>query len=725
MAYTTTMLSWSVYEYKEAFERSGQLDYTLDEIKWATDYLIKCHPKADVFYYQVGDGNKDHSWWGPAEAMQMDRPSFKVDSSKPGSTVAGEAAAALAAASLIFKDSYAEYSATCLKHAKELFEFADKTKSDEGYTAANGFYNSHSGFYDELSWASTWLYLATKDSSYINKAESYVSKWSKEQGTDTIGYKWSQCWDDKHYGAELLLAKITGKKEYSDAIEMNLDYWSTGANGQKIKYTPGGLAFLDKWGSLRYTTTSYLAFVCSDWEKANKDKAAIYTKFAKSQIDYALGSNPRKGSYVVGFGSGAPEHPHHRTAHSSWADSQTVPDKHRHILYGALVGGPDESDKYTDAISDYTANEVACDYNAGFVGALAKMYLLHGGNPIEDFKSMEEKTNDEFFVEASVNASGSNFTEIKAILNNQSGWPARVSDKLSFRYYMDLSELSSPNDLKVTVNYGEGVKVSGVQKDSGNIYYIEVDCSGSKIYPGGQSAYKKEVQFRIAAPDGAKWNPENDPSYKGLSTGKSVKSVGIPVYENGKPVASSEKSAKSTIKKDDKAAFTATPIPPSSKGASNSSSSSGNGKIKVEFFNSNTAASTNSIMGKFKITNTGSGSIKLSGLKLRYYYTIDGEKDQSFFCDWASMESSNVTGKFVKMAPKDGADTYLEISFADGAGDLAQGQSKELQIRFAKSDWSNYTQTGDFSFNSGSSDYSDWSKVACFVGGKLVYGSEP
>ena len=41
--------------------------------------------------------------------------------------------------------------------------FAAKYQSDAGYTEANGFYNSYSGFYDELSFAAAWLYLATMD----------------------------------------------------------------------------------------------------------------------------------------------------------------------------------------------------------------------------------------------------------------------------------------------------------------------------------------------------------------------------------------------------------------------------------------------------------------------------------------------------------------------------------------------------------------------------------
>ena len=42
-----------------------------------------------------------------------------------------------------------------------------------------------------------------------------------------------------------------------------------------------------------------------------------------------------------------------------------------HTLYGALVGGPGQTDNYEDARDNYINNEVACDYNAGFQSAIA------------------------------------------------------------------------------------------------------------------------------------------------------------------------------------------------------------------------------------------------------------------------------------------------------------------------------------------------------------------
>jgi hypothetical protein len=69
MSYSVAMLAWSIYEYKDAFKKSGQLDYLLREMKWATDYFINCHPEPNVYYFEVGHGGGmyDHKYWGAAE----------------------------------------------------------------------------------------------------------------------------------------------------------------------------------------------------------------------------------------------------------------------------------------------------------------------------------------------------------------------------------------------------------------------------------------------------------------------------------------------------------------------------------------------------------------------------------------------------------------------------------------------------------------------------------
>lgn len=125
MAYTATMLAWSVYEYKDGYVQSGQLDEILDNIRWATDYFVKAHTAPNELWGQVGNGTADHNWWGPAEVMPMARPAYKIDAAHPGSDLAGETAAALASASIIFRDSDPAYADKLLLHAKQLYNFAD------------------------------------------------------------------------------------------------------------------------------------------------------------------------------------------------------------------------------------------------------------------------------------------------------------------------------------------------------------------------------------------------------------------------------------------------------------------------------------------------------------------------------------------------------------------------------------------------------------------------
>ncbi len=84
MAYTITVLSWGAIQYEGAYKSSGQYQNMLDAIKWGTDYFIKCHTAKNELYGQVGDGDVDHASWGRPEDMTMNRPSAKIDASKPG-----------------------------------------------------------------------------------------------------------------------------------------------------------------------------------------------------------------------------------------------------------------------------------------------------------------------------------------------------------------------------------------------------------------------------------------------------------------------------------------------------------------------------------------------------------------------------------------------------------------------------------------------------------------
>ena len=544
MASSLSLLAWGGIEYGAAYDKTAQKQALLEAVRWGTDFIIKAHPSANVLYGQVGNGSLDHSYWGPSETMNMARPSYAITAAKPGSDLAGESAAAMAAASMLFRSSDPAYADTLLAHARTLFTFADtyRGKYSDSITDAASFYNSWSGYYDELAWGAAWLYRATGETAYLTKAESIYS-----QNISGLPLKWTHNWDDKTYGVTVLLAQLTGKSVYKTAAEKWLNFWTVGDNGSKIAYTAGGLAWLDQWGSLRYSAnTSFLALVYSD---RVGDVGTRYRDFARNQIDYMLGKNPNARSYVVGFGVNPPENPHHRGAHGSWNGSMTTPVASRHILYGALVGGPSTTSdaSYSDDRSNYICNEVALDYNAGFTGAVARLAQDSTGVPVSNFPPASESgsIDDEFFVEASINQQGSGFTEIRALLNNRSAFPAVGSSAFSMRYFVDLSELFAAGydqtSVVVSGNYIQNGTVATALKvyDSARkLYYVDVSFAGTFIAPGTGSSYWREAQFRMALKTGVPataWSAANDPSFAGLGLGNTnmLQTSKIAVYDNG------------------------------------------------------------------------------------------------------------------------------------------------------------------------------------------------
>src|SRR5262245_63078762 len=128
MAASATNLAWGIVDFRDAYVQTGQLATALDQLKWATDYFIKAHPTANELYGQIGTGGADHSWWGPAEVMQMARPSFRVTASCAGSDLAGETAAAMAAASMAFRPTDPTYANTLLTHARQLYSRSEERR---------------------------------------------------------------------------------------------------------------------------------------------------------------------------------------------------------------------------------------------------------------------------------------------------------------------------------------------------------------------------------------------------------------------------------------------------------------------------------------------------------------------------------------------------------------------------------------------------------------------
>ncbi|KAH6778742.1 glycosyl hydrolase 9B13 [Perilla frutescens var. hirtella] len=397
MAFTTTLLAWSVIEFDTSMK--NQLDNAKEAVRWGADYLLKAATATPgALYVQVGEPNNDHRCWERPEDMDTARNVYKVTPENPGSDVAAETAAALAAASIVFKDSDPSYSNKLIKAAMKVFEFADRYKgaySDSLGSVVCPFYCSYSGYHDELLWGASWLHRASANDSYL----SYIQSNGHTLGADDDVYSFS--WDDKRAGTKILLSKgflekniqeLQLYKSHSDNYICSL---VPGSPNFQAQYTPGGLFYKGSESNLQYvTTSSFLLVAYAKYLKSHGGAASCggsttitpekLVALAKKQVDYILGQNPAKMSYMVGFGQRYPQHVHHRGSSLPSIRAHPAPfscndgfqylhtaDPNPNVLVGAILGGPDNRDTFADDRDNYQQSEPATYINAPFVGALA------------------------------------------------------------------------------------------------------------------------------------------------------------------------------------------------------------------------------------------------------------------------------------------------------------------------------------------------------------------
>ncbi|GKV29021.1 hypothetical protein SLEP1_g38000 [Rubroshorea leprosula] len=419
MSFAMTMLSWSVIEYEHKYRSIGEYDHIRDLIKWGTDYLLltfnSSATKIDKIYSQVGGSQNgstipdDHNCWMRPEDMDYNRP---VQTTTAGPDLAGEMAAALAAASIVFRDNDA-YSKKLVKGAETVFAFARDPSRRRRYSEGNLFiepYYNSTGYFDEYMWGSAWLYYATGNNSYISLATNPGLPKNSKAFYMLLGQS-VLSWDNKLPAAMLLLTRyrifLNPGYPYEDMLKMYhnvtiLNMCSYLEQFKVFNWTSGGMIELQYWKPqqpLQYVAnTAFLASLFADYLNATGVPGMncgpyfipsdVLRSFATSQMDYILGNNPMKMSYVVGYGSKFPRHVHHRGAsipHNGKKYSCTggfqwrnTPNPNPNNITGAMVGGPDRLDQFKDVRTNHNYTEPTMAGNAGLVAALASLTTTGG-----------------------------------------------------------------------------------------------------------------------------------------------------------------------------------------------------------------------------------------------------------------------------------------------------------------------------------------------------------
>lgn len=348
----------------------------LDEVKYATDYFIKCTKDGSTFYSQVGNGNYDHQQWVTSVYMSTlsennggETRDIKKDPND--ASMASFCGATLALMSRHYRKFDAAYADLCLEHAEYAYTYASNHKTNSGGgTVTGGFYSSDNNWRDNYVCLCTELYLATGTTAYKTEAESY---WTS--GGNYIQDQWWVLDFENSQDLALYSLKRLGFTTANAKWSNLVSYYQGKKDGQDLILAGGS------WGRLRYCANA--AFVLALNQQLNAQTTPEAGVIGTA--DYILGDNSANQSFVVGFGTKAPTQPHHRNVYlDDNNDINNVSIPSRNAQHGFMVGGTNNPGSFPDDINNYQTSEGCIDYQAGLVGLLG--YIVSTKTPVDTSK---------------------------------------------------------------------------------------------------------------------------------------------------------------------------------------------------------------------------------------------------------------------------------------------------------------------------------------------------
>jgi len=357
-------------------ESGNSIPDILDEVKWEIDWLLTMQDSTDGGVYTKLT-TKNFSGMVLPENATATR--YVV---KKSTAAALDFASMLAKASRVyaeFETEFPGFSAQCLTAARKAYKWASDNPSiyfNNPSDIKTGQYGDNT-VTDEFFQAQIELFLATKESSFIESAKSYssfgVPSWPSVSTFGLIALV--NAMDTIEMDAAI-------KQKFSEAFFKLAD--DLASTSQNSPYNVPINSFF--WGSNGYAAGMGMILMTA----YNLTEDDQYLQAGLSTFDYLLGRNATPYCFVTGFGSKSPKHIHCRR---SEADNIAEP------LPGYLAGGPNPSNQssdcgtamypstygaksYLDESCSYSTNEIAINWNgplaflAGSIEATLSDYKL-------------------------------------------------------------------------------------------------------------------------------------------------------------------------------------------------------------------------------------------------------------------------------------------------------------------------------------------------------------
>ena len=372
---TYTLLS--LYEHFPAYfdkvkwniPADGNLPDLLAEIKYNLDWMLTM---------QASDGGVYHKlttlqFSGTVMPNEDTDRRYIIGKS---ATATLDFAGVMAVAARVYQKYDATFASKALEAAKKAYAWGSQNMNTL-YTAnprdvATGAYEDHSAN-DEKNFAAAELFVTTKDASYsASGAYSTIPGWQDMSGIVTY-------------------TKATHAADFSDGAAAKDSLIAAADRYAKNASTGFGVPMTKNdfyWGSNSVAANMGVWLLHAYYLTGEKK----YYQSAVKTLDYLLGKNPVDMSFVTGFGTKSPMHPHHRP---SQADNIPEP------VPGMLVGGPQPGGEdigsqewqckdyrvngapaksYLDDECSYASNEVAINWNSPVAYLAGAIEALNSGH---------------------------------------------------------------------------------------------------------------------------------------------------------------------------------------------------------------------------------------------------------------------------------------------------------------------------------------------------------
>ncbi|MBN1696927.1 MAG: glycoside hydrolase family 9 protein [Spirochaetales bacterium] len=335
-------------------ESGNSLPDYLDELKWEMDWILKMQ-------YTDGTGRVSH------KLTRTDFAGFVMPETDTadrffvpwGSAATADFAAMAAMAYRIYQPYDPAYARRCLDAATVSYDFLRNNTAyhaaDQSGFSTGGYEDSIYRDTDDRLWAAAEMWESTGNAAYLSDFESRAQSYSPKMYDD---FDWGNV---SNLGMITYLLSNRSGKNQSLVNDIRNSLISVSDDMVQIANTeayrrPLGDSYY--WGCNGGLARQTLILQVANMISPNQ----AYVDTALDAVNHVFGRNIYNRSYVTDLGYNPPMHPHDRR---SGADGITPP------WPGYLVGGGHSETGWSDIQDDYETNEIAINWSAALVYAIA------------------------------------------------------------------------------------------------------------------------------------------------------------------------------------------------------------------------------------------------------------------------------------------------------------------------------------------------------------------